>query len=164
MGRFVAGVASAVLLIAGGFLLWTGLAGRVAAPLPPAPPAQAFAATAAPPAAASVPEAIPPQATEETREQKRFDRYDHNRDGRVDREEYLLARHKAFAKLDVNGDGKLSFDEYAVKTEAKFAKADADRSGVLNAAEFATTAILRKPRPRCAPAVARAPAETADEG
>jgi hypothetical protein len=163
MGRFLAGVASAVLLIAGGFFLWTGIAGREPSPLPGAPPAALAGAVPAPvPVAAPV---VPPQATERTREQKRFDRYDHDRNGRIDREEYLLARHKAFAKLDVNGDGKLSFDEYAVKTEAKFAKADADRSNTLDAAEFATTAIVRKSRPRCPPAVAKAPAAAeGDEG
>jgi hypothetical protein len=161
MGRFLAGVASAVLLIAGGFLLWTGMAGRVPSPLPAAPPVQAFAS--APPVAEAP--VAPPQATEKTREQKRFDRYDRDRNGRIDRDEYLLARHKAFAKLDINGDGKLSFDEYAVKTETKFAKADADRSNTLDATEFATTAVIRKPRPRCAPAPAAPPPPAeGDEG
>ena len=96
--------------------------------------------------------AEPPEASEKTREQKRFDRYDRNRDGKVDRDEYLLSRHKAFAKLDTNGDGKLSFEEYSAKAIGKFDKADADRSGTLDAAEFATTRVQRKPRPKCPPA------------
>jgi hypothetical protein len=165
MGRYLAGVASAVLLITGGLFLWTGLANRAPSPLPAAPTAVGRMLAAVTPAATQSAD-VPPQATEQTREQKRFDRYDRNRDGHVDREEYLLARHKAFAKLDLNGDGKLSFDEYAVKTETKFAKADADRSGTLDAAEFATTAIVRKPKPRCQPVMVKAspPAEEGDEG
>jgi hypothetical protein len=163
MGRFLAGVASALLLIGAGVFLWSGLAGHAKSPLPGMPTMQALAS----PAEAEAP-ADPPQATDKTREQKRFDRYDRNRDGKVDRDEYLLARHKAFAKLDTNGDGKLSFDEYAIKTTTKFTNADADKSGVLNATEFATTKVVRKsPRPRCPPAAAKAPAapgEDADEG
>jgi hypothetical protein len=93
--------------------------------------------------AAKVPEALPA-----TREQKRFDRYDKDRDGKVSREEYLAARRKAFAKLDANGDGRLSFDEWAVKAESKFAAADRDRSGAMDRAEFATTAVKRTSRPR----------------
>ena len=95
-----------------------------------------------------VPEALPA-----TREQKRFDRYDKDRNGSVTRDEYLMARHKAFAKLDADGNGTLSFDEWANKAETKFATADKDKSGALNAAEFATTAVKRKskPRPNCQP-------------
>ena len=81
-----------------------------------------------PAAGASVPE-----ASEKTREQKRFDRYDKDRDGAITRDEYLASRNKAFAKLDNNHDGMLSFDEWAVKAETKFATADADKSGAMNA-------------------------------
>lgn len=86
----------------------------------------------------------PPAATAKTREEKRFARYDKDKDGSITRDEYLLARRKAYAKLDANGDGALSFEEYAVKTSAKFAGADADRSRMLNPAEFATTKVVRK--------------------
>jgi Ca2+-binding EF-hand superfamily protein len=85
-----------------------------------------------------------PRALPETREQKRFDRYDKDRDGGVTRDEYLASRRKAFAKLDRDGNGALSFDEWAVKAEAKFADADRDKSGVMDQAEFATTAVKRK--------------------
>jgi hypothetical protein len=94
----------------------------------------------------------PLEASEKTREQKRFDRYDRNRDGKVDLDEYLLSRHKAFAKLDTNGDGRLSFEEYSVKAIGKFAKADMARSNTLDAAEFATTRVQRKSKPKCPPA------------
>jgi len=148
MGRFLAGVASALLLVTAGFFLWTGLARREVV----SPVVQGASATGEALVGAETPAVPdPPEATEKTREQKRFSRYDRNRDGKVDRDEYLLSRHKAFAKLDTNGDGKLSFEEYSVKAIAKFAKADGDRSGALDATEFATTRVQRKPKPRCAP-------------
>lgn len=163
MARFLAGVASALLLMTAGFFLWTGLARRDA-DVPP-PPAALAALTGVAPSAGAPVAADAPQATEKTREEKRFSRYDHNKDGKVDRDEYLLARHKNFAKLDTNGDGKLSFEEYAVKAVAKFDTADADHSGTLDAAEFATTRVVRKARPRCAPiaGAAKAPPAAADE-
>lgn len=140
MWRFLAGVAAAFLLMGAGMLWWTS--GGRADPVPPAP-----AAVATP---ADAPLVDPPQASAKTREEKRFARYDKDKDGRIVREEYLAARRKAFAKLDVNGDGRLAFEEYAVKTAEKFAKADADRSGVLDAKEFATTRVVRKAAPKCA--------------
>lgn len=89
-------------------------------------------------------EAEAPAAEERTREEKRFDRYDKDRDQKITTEEYLLSRRKAFAKLDANGDGRLGFEEWAKKTSDKFAKADADRSKALSRDEFATTKVLRK--------------------
>ncbi|MGN5374244.1 EF-hand domain-containing protein [Sphingomonas hankookensis] len=102
-----------------------------------------------------------PAATPRTREQKRFDRYDKDRDGRITRDEYLASRRKAYAKLDTNGDGRLSFDEWAARTTTKFATADKGRDGALDAAEFATTAVKHAPRKRVACPPATAPA---DEG
>ena len=86
-----------------------------------------------------------PAATERTREEKRFGRYDKDKDGTITRAEYLLSRQKAYAKLDINGDGRLSFDEWAIKTTTKFATADRDKSGGMSPVEFATTAVKRKP-------------------
>ncbi|WP_380872283.1 EF-hand domain-containing protein [Sphingomonas sp. DBB INV C78] len=154
MGRFVAGVVSALLLAGAGLFWWSG--GRAENPIPAAPLLGA-------PATAQTAEA-PPQASEKTREERRFARYDKDKDGGVARAEYLVARQKAFAKLDTNGDGRLSFDEYAVKTSEKFAKADADGSGVLDATEFTTTRVVRKTpaKPDCPPT---APSrDEADEG
>ncbi len=100
------------------------------------------------------PQPAAPEASEKTREERRFNRYDKDRDGRVSQEEYLASRRKAYAKLDTNGDGRLSFDEWAAKITGKFAKADADASKTLSRSEFATTAVKRKvqPKPSCAPA------------
>lgn len=145
MWRFLVGVACVLLLAGGGVLIWQGVARS---------PAVA-ASTAAPPLAKEEPAplAMPPQATEATREEKRFNRYDHDRNGTISGEEYLAARRKAFAKLDVDGDGRLNFDEWAIKARTKFASADGDRSGILTPAEFVTTRVVRKaarPQP-CAP-------------
>ena len=161
MGRFLAGVASALLLTTAGFFIWQAQAdGGVAVPAP------AATGEAVPMGLADL--AGPPTASERTREEKRFSRYDKDKNGAVAREEYLLARRKGFAKLDVNGDGKLGFEEYAIKTTAKFAAADKDRNGALAPAEFALTRIVRKSAPKCAckPATrapAAAPVEDAPE-
>lgn len=146
MGRFLAGVAAALLLVTGGLFWWKSFA-RADDPIP-----AASAGGLVSPLAAEV-LGDPPAASEKTREEKRFARYDKDRNGAIAREEYLLARRKAYAKLDTNGDGRLSFEEYAVKTTTKFASADTDRSGVLTPSEFATTRAVRKTRakPNCPP-------------
>lgn len=144
MLRYLAGVVSALLLVGAGVFLFRSSA-STEAPATPAPrQAQALAAGQE----VGVEQADLPEASPLTREQKRFNRFDKDRDGDIAREEYLTARRKAYAKLDTNGDGRLSFDEWAVKTTAKFAGADADRSGTLTAVEFATTAVKRSPRAR----------------
>lgn len=137
MGRFVAGVVSAVLLMVAGAFLWQSLNAPANA-IPEPPPAVASAALGL----ADV--AQPLEATEKTREEKRFSRYDKDKNGAVSREEYLASRRKAYAKLDIDGDGRLSFEEYAVKTVTKFSKADGDRTGALTPAEFLTTRVVRK--------------------
>ena len=143
--RYWAGGIAAVLIAAAGWLIFSGEA-RPEAVLPAAPAiAQAAAQTTA---AAAADEPLP-AAPERSREQKRFDRYDKDRNAAITREEYLVPRHKAFAKLDRDGDGRLSFDEWAVKTTDRFATADRDRSATLTAAEFATTRPKRSAKPRC---------------
>ena len=161
MWRYFAGGVAALLLAGAGVLLFSGHAGREA-PLALANPPAGAAQTAA----ASAPAKGVPEASPRTREEKRFDRYDKDRDGSVTREEYLASRRKAFAKLDTNHDGTLSFDEWALKTETKFATADKDKSGALTPAEFATTAVKRKTRPlqrNCPPSGTAAPAETSGD-
>lgn len=143
MLRYLAGVVSALLLVGAGVFLFKSNASPEMLPKAPA----ARAALADP---EQEPEAGLPEASARTREQKRFDRYDKDRDAKITRDEYLISRRKAYAKLDANGDGRLSFDEWVVKTATKFATADRDQSGTLTAPEFATTAVKRSPRPRCA--------------
>lgn len=155
MWRYIVGAIGALMMVSAGLVLYTAH-GRADQILPPPP------RTAAAPAIRGgdpLPDTVP-EASERTREQKRFDRYDKDRDGRVTRDEYLASRRKAFAKLDANGDGRLSFDEWAVKTTDRFAAADRDRSGALTEMEFATTRPKRAaPRPRCA----CPPAKVADD-
>jgi hypothetical protein len=138
MWRYLLGGAAVIALIAAGFVFFSGNA-RPGPLLPAQPASQISSAVASDPLPGAAPEASP-----QTREQKRFDRYDKDRDATITREEYLVQRRKAYARLDVDGDGKLSFDEWAVKATTKFADADRDKSGTMTAPEFATTAVKRK--------------------
>jgi hypothetical protein len=139
MWRFLAGVTSALLFVGAGLFLWKGIA-QSENPVPP--PSQPLVLKPEP--------LTPPPAAERSREEKRFDRYDKDRDEIISEAEYLAPRHKAFAKLDTNGDGRLSFEEWAVRTTDKFGKADGDRSKALDRQEFATTRPKRSSRPVCA--------------
>lgn len=153
MWRYLTGGLAALALVAAGVVLFNR-SGQPIAALAAAPPAsgQAGADDAALPDTA-------PAASDKTREQKRFARYDKDRDGAVAREEFLAPRRKAFAKLDANHDGNLSFDEWAVKTGQRFTLADADKSGAMTPTEFAATAPKRRVahvKKDCAPAQAAA--------
>jgi hypothetical protein len=162
MWRFLAGVGSTLLAVTAGFFLWQGRAGKEAPPIPP-PPAQ-IAGLGENTQLAFADVADPPKAEPKSKEEKRFNRYDKDKNGAITKDEYLLSRRKAYAKLDLNGDGALSFNEYAVKTTAKFANADGDRSGILNRREFETTKVIRKekPKPNCPPGP-RAPQATSND-
>ena len=138
MVRYLAGVASALLLVLAGFLILQSRAESDQV-VPPAPRARASAAGALPDA---------PPSAEKSREEKRFARYDGDEDGIITRAEMLETRRKPFQKLDVDGNGSLSFEEWAVTTGERFAKADADRSGTLTRTEFATTRRETRPK-RC---------------
>jgi hypothetical protein len=137
MWRYLAGAVAALMLVGAGWLLFGARA--TTEPVLPAMPAQTAAADE------PLPETVP-EATPRTREQKRFGRYDKDRDDSITRDEYLLSRRKAYARLDANGDGRLSFEEWSVKTIAKFTTADRDKSGAMSPAEFATTAVKRTAR------------------
>lgn len=143
MWRYLAGGVAVMLMAAAGWLFF-----GTARTQPVLPPVPEQAVSSEGDAARPLPDKVP-EATAQTREQKRFGRYDKDRNGSIAREEYLASRRKAFAKLDSNRDGRLGFDEWAAKTTAKFAGADKDRSGTLTAAEFATTGVKRTARPRC---------------
>lgn len=160
MWRYAVGAGAALLLAFGGLLLFQHAPARSSlAAMVPALPGNASAAALLPDAA--------PEADAKTREEKRFDRYDKDRNDAISRDEYFAARHKAFAKLDGNGDGRLSFEEWAAKSIARFADADADKSGTLGRTEFATTAPKRRPpAARCAcgkPAPQTSPAAGSDD-
>lgn len=158
MWRYFVGASAALVLGLAGLFLLRGSA---------APPVKLPGAPAAHIAAASAEDPLPeeaPSASAKTREQKRFDRYDKDRNDAVTREEYLLSRRKAYAKLDANHDGRLDFDEWALKTTTKFAGADADKSGALSRSEFLATApkVRAGAKPRCACPAAPAKDEAED--
>ncbi len=90
-----------------------------------------------------------PAVSKASKEERRFARYDKDRDGGIARAEMLGSRVKDFRKLDTNGDNFLSFDEWAIATAKRFDGADKDRSGTLTPAEFAATAPKRKPAAKC---------------
>jgi hypothetical protein len=163
MWRYLAGGVAALLMAAAGMMLFGR--GRDTAGMAARPLAQVSTVPNALAPDTPLPDTVP-AASDRTREQKRFDRYDKDRDGAVARAEYLQPRRKAFAKLDLNHDGQLSFDEWAAKTEAKFATADADHNGSLTRPEFATTAVKHKAGPRhgpCPPQTGSAPAPAKDD-
>jgi len=129
-------------MITGAFMLWQGHAEDASA-LPPPPDRKPG------PAMLLKAPAKPPEATEKSREEKRFARADRDNDGKIMLAELLEPRRKSYAKLDTNGDGKLSFEEWAVTTIDKFKGADSDRNGQLTRAEYATTAPKPRPKPKC---------------
>jgi hypothetical protein len=130
--RFLAGAAACFLLLTGAFLVWQSRAARSPG-LPDAPAARAASLFGS----ATPLEA--PEASAKTREEKRFARYDKNKDAKVESDEYLAARRKNFDKLDLDHNGGLSFQEYAAKGIEKF-NAAGGRKGWLSAAEFVATA------------------------
>ncbi|MWV27961.1 EF-hand domain-containing protein [Aurantiacibacter rhizosphaerae] len=93
----------------------------------------------------------PPEASELTKEQRRFFRYDRNRDLKITRNEMLSTRTDAFRKLDVDGNNLLDFEEWAVTTASRFAEMDGNGDKELTQAEFATSAPKPRAtsRPRC---------------
>jgi len=142
--RFLAGAVSCLLLVTGAFLLWQSHA-QQSPSLPNAPSPRGLS-----PSMPYTGRLEAPEASQKSREERRFSRADKDKDGKVEAEELLGPRRKAFAKLDANGNGALSFDEWAEKTIDKIHGADADRNGWLSAAEYATTAPPPPKRKTCA--------------
>lgn len=153
MNRILLGGLATLLFLAAG-LFW--IQGRAefepgaAPPLPENPDGARGDPQALPLAdAAGMKGPAPPEATDLTREQRRFGRFDQNRDGRITRNEMLSTRTAAFRKLDKDGNNLLTFEEWAVTTVDRFEGADANRDGELTAAEFATTRPKLTPTPKC---------------
>ncbi|MHA6333514.1 EF-hand domain-containing protein [Qipengyuania sp. CAU 1752] len=151
MNRMVLGAVVALFLAGIGVFWWQGRAEVEKGAPPPLPEPVAT------PEAEELPEAdieglegpAPPEASELTREQRRFFRYDRNRDLKITRREMLSSRTDAFRKLDTDGNNLLTFEEWAVTTANRFDGADADGDRELTQAEFATTAPKRSPKKRC---------------
>ncbi|MBL8657915.1 MAG: hypothetical protein JNJ92_11260 [Altererythrobacter sp.] len=150
MNRLILGALGALSLAAIGLFWWQGRAEVERGAPPPAPLAAPRAATDIPSADISgLTGPAPPEATEQTREQQRFGRYDRDRDGRVTRNEMLSTRTEAFRKLDRDGNNLLTFEEWAVATVTRFEGADRDGDAVLSPAEFATTRPKPSTKPAC---------------
>jgi EF hand domain-containing protein len=146
MGRFLAGVAACFLCLTGAFLLWQSKASEPALPDPPAP----RLAAAQPPGLRLAPIGQAPEADPKSKEEKRFDRADKNKDGKITLAELVEPRRKAYAKLDLDRSGTLSFEEWAVKTIDKFNDADGDKTAFLTRLEYAATAPKPKAKkPAC---------------
>ena len=91
----------------------------------------------------------PPEATEMSREQRRFARFDRNGDRIISRNELLSTRTAAFRKLDLDGNNLLTFEEWAVTTANRFKAADRDGNLQLTPDEFRTTAPKPAQKPAC---------------
>jgi len=143
VARFLAGALVCFLLMTGAFLIWQGRAARG--------PALAAAAAQSGGSFFSTSSELlsAPEASPKSREEKRFSRADHNKDGKIEADEYLAGRRRYFDKLDVNHDGKLTFEEYAAKGITKFQTADQGHKGWLTPAEFATTAAPQSKHRKC---------------
>ncbi len=142
MLRFAAGAGAALLLVLGGFFIWQGAAQRDSTM--PAAPVAAELPDEAPLEEEGAGPARPPSADARTKEQRRFDRADKDKNGRIALEELYMPRRRAFARLDKNGDGRLAFEEWAVRTSTRFGEADRNRDRSLTREEYATTAPRRR--------------------
>jgi len=153
MNRIVLGAVVALALVGIG-LFWLQGRAEVEEGAPPPEPTTAVAAPDSLPTAdvGSLRGAAPPEATDLTREQRRFFRYDRDRDLRITRNEMLSSRTAGFRRLDTDGNNLITFEEYAVTTGNRFDEADANNDRELSATEFAATAPAPRasPSPRCA--------------
>ena len=151
MNRIVLGALVALALAGLGTFWWEGRAQVERAAPPPEQLATTEVLPELPPSEpGDMVGPAPPEASELTKEQRRFFRYDRNRDWRITRTEMLSSRTDAFRKLDKDGNNLLDFEEWAVATVTKFEGADADGDNRLTPAEFATTAPKPRRKSRCA--------------
>lgn len=149
MNRILLGGLAALVFVGIGVFWWQGRA-EIERAAPPPEPAAAVDPDALPTAdPGDLRGPRPPEATELSREEQRFFRYDRNRDRKISRNEMLSTRTDAFRKLDKDGNNLLTFEEWAVATVDRFDKADANRDGELSMAEFRTTAPKPAAKPKC---------------
>ena len=149
MNRIVLGAFVGLLLVGVG-LFWLQGRAEVEQGAPPPEPAAVAAPQGLPSADVSgLAGPAPPEATELTREQRRFFRYDRNRDLKITRIEMLSTRTDAFRKLDADGNNLLTFEEWAVSTAQRFDGADANGDRELTQKEFASTAPRPSATTRC---------------
>lgn len=148
MNRMVLGGFVALLLAGVGLFWWQGRA-EVERGAPPPEPAVATPTGLPSADIAGMRGPAPPEASALSREQRRFFRYDINRDQSISRDEMLATRTDGFRKLDRDGNNLLTFEEWAVTTVTRFDAADVDRNRQLTPGEFAATAPKPSARPSC---------------
>ena len=147
MGRVILGMLIGLMMASIGLYWWQGKAQvEIHAPPPPDPCELETEKTDELPITdpGDMEGPVPPEASGLTREQRRFFRYDRNRDLIITRNEMLSTRSDGFRKLDVDGNNLLTFEEWAVTTVNRFDAADENGDGKLTAREFATTARSNK--------------------
>lgn len=157
MSKYLIGGLFAILAISAGLFWWQSNA-SAPLPIPNSPPPEA---EVNPINVETLPEAdpnspqfgkappSPPRASKLSREERRFNRYDLDRDNEISRIEMMASRTKAFKKLDVDGNNLLSFEEWAIRTSDRFAKADSDKNKKLTRDEFKTTKAKKSSKPKC---------------
>ena len=153
MNRIVLGAVAALLFVSAGLFWWQGRAESEQG-LPPPVLAAAAPSDAIPLAdPASLRGPAPPEVSAVSREQRRFDRLDRDRDARITANEMLAPRADAFRKLDADRNNLLTFEEWSVRTANRFKGADANGDAVLMRDEFATTKpkLAKPPECRCEP-------------
>lgn len=157
MNRTILGAVSALLLAGAGLFWWQGQA-SIDANAPPPPPATGFEddqPTGLPleelpdEDGAGMRGSAPPDAADPSKEEKRFNRVDRNRDNLISRTEMLQPRVAAFRKLDTDRNNLLSFDEWSVATNNRFKGADANGDGALTRGEFVQTRPKQSKKPAC---------------
>ncbi|HEX7751197.1 MAG TPA: hypothetical protein VF440_02240 [Novosphingobium sp.] len=151
MNRFVLGGVAALLLFAAGLFWWQGRAETERGAPPPELALEEKAAPGPLPSADARGQrgAAPPEASEATREQRRFARLDRDIDGRITRNEMMSTRTADFRRLDTDGNNLLTFEEWAVATGNRFKAADANGDLWLTREEFATTRPREQTKPKC---------------
>jgi hypothetical protein len=152
MNRIVVGALAALMLVAAGVFWWTGRAAvEQGAPPPELTVSEPLGDPNALPTAdtAGLRGPAPPEATEMSREQRRFARFDRDGDRIISRNELLATRTAAFRKLDADGNNLLTFEEWAVTTVNRFKGADRDGNLKLSPEEFRTTAPKPVKRAAC---------------
>lgn len=151
MNRMAIGGVLALLMAGIGLFWWQGRAETEAGVPPPEPALEETAAPGPLPSAdvRGLRGPLPPEASEATREQRRFGRLDRDMDGRITRNEMLSTRTRDFRKLDTDGNNLLTFEEWAVATGNRFRAADRNGDLWLTREEFATTRPKEQPKPKC---------------
>ncbi|GGB86019.1 hypothetical protein GCM10011494_00370 [Novosphingobium endophyticum] len=151
MNRFVLGALAALVLASVGLFWLQGRAEVEEGAPPPEVPSDDAGPEELP--SAEIADLVGPElpeATELTREQRRFGRYDRDNDGRITGNEMLSTRTSGFRDLDKDGNNLLTFEEWAVTTVDKFDYADVDGNDWLTPGEFRRSAPPpSKPKPRC---------------